>query len=259
MTTARLESPLGWNRRVEIRAEWITSREKRVVARLHAFPFQVCKIQLHRGYAIGTTTQRERSKRVWINQNLSKNWAKPSSTTQDGEVVIIYTGITKKGESSNLPLSKVIIRKASPSAAPGRKGQEKQSQISEQKIHSSCKPFPCPWVQRHCKLLQRQPALEPRWRRVGDMTNATGQSFKQRSSNHLTNAKRQPRMLAQQRSISKSQMEMNRNMLSYPQPSVPLLSLFYKLTYCSKSQIFRNSSGWRYYQEKRSVSANQSV
>lgn len=89
------------------------------------------------------------------------------------------------------------------------------------------------------------------------MTSATGQSFKQRSNNHLTNAKRQPQTLAQQRSISKSQMEMNRNMLSYPQPSVPLCLLFYKLTYCSKSQIFRNSSGWRYYQEKRSVSANQ--
>lgn len=91
----------------------------------------------------------------------------------------------------------------------------------------------------------------------GDMTSATGQSFKQRSNNHLTNAKRQPQTLAQQRSISKSQTEMNRNMLSYPQPSVPLRSLFYKLTYCSKSQIFRNSSGWRYYQEKWSVSANQ--
>lgn len=90
-----------------------------------------------------------------------------------------------------------------------------------------------------------------------DMKSATGQSFKQRSSNHLTDAKRQPQTLAQQRSISKSQMEMNRNMLSYPQPSVPLRSLFYILTYCSKSQIFRNSSGWRYYQEKRSVSANQ--
>lgn len=89
------------------------------------------------------------------------------------------------------------------------------------------------------------------------MTSATGQSFKQRSNNHLTNAKRQPQMLAQQRSISKSQMEMNRNMLSYPQPSVPPRSLFYKLTYCSKSQIFRNSSGWRYYQEKWSVSAIQ--
>lgn len=112
-------------------------------------------------------------------------------------------------------------------------------------------------MQRHCKLLQRQPALEPHWSRVGDMTSATGQSFKQRSNSHLTNAKQQPQMLTQQRSISKSQMEMNRNMLSYPQPSVPLCSLFYKLTYCSKSQIFRNSSGWRYYNEKRSVSANQ--
>lgn len=233
------------------------SKEKRVVAHPHTFPFQVCKIQLHRGDATGTTTQTDRSKQVWINQNLSKNWAKPSSTTQHGEVVVIYTGITKKGESSNLTLSKGIIRKALPSAALGRKGQEKHSQISVQKIHLSCKPFPCPWVQRHCKLLHRQPALEPHWSRVGDMTSVTGQSFKQGSNNHLTNTKRQPQMLAQQRSISKSQMEMNRNMLSYPQPSVPLRSLFYKLTYCSKSQIFRNSSGWRYYQEKRSASANQ--
>lgn len=48
------------------------------------------KILLHRGDATGTTTQRDRSKWVWINQNLSKNWAKPSSTTEDGKVVIIY-------------------------------------------------------------------------------------------------------------------------------------------------------------------------
>lgn len=47
---------------------------------------------------------------------------------------------------------------------------------------------------------------------------------------------------------AKAKWDMNRNMLLHPEPSVPLLSflLFYKLTYCSKSQIFRNSTGWRY-------------
>lgn len=74
-----------------------------------------------------------REKRVWINQNLSKTWAKPCSTTEDREVVIIYTGITKRGEFSNLTLSKGIIRKASPSAAAERKGQKEHSQISSKK------------------------------------------------------------------------------------------------------------------------------
>lgn len=32
---------------------------------------------------------------------------------------------------------------------------------------------------------------------------------------------------------------------------------FTNLTYCSKSQIFRNSTGWRYYQEKQSASVTQ--
>lgn len=58
---------------------------------------------------------------------------------------------------------------------------------------------------------------------------------------------------------AKAKWEMNRNMLLHLEPSAPLRSflLFYKLTYCSKSQIFRNSTGRRYYQEKWSASANQ--
>jgi len=44
---------------------------------------------------------------------------------------------------------------------------------------------------------------------------------------------------------AKAKQEMNRNTRSHPEPSVPLRSflLFYKLTYCSKTQIFRNSTG----------------
>lgn len=117
------------------------SEQKRLWHCPHAFPFQLCKVQLHPGDAAGTTIQRERSKQVWINQILSKNWAKSHSTTEDGEVVIIYTGIAKKGESGNLMLSKGIIRQASSSAVAGRKGQKKYSQISRQKIHFSPKPF----------------------------------------------------------------------------------------------------------------------
>lgn len=182
------------------------SEQKRLWHCPHAFPFQLCKVQLHPGDAAGTTIQRERSKQVWINQILSKNWAKSHSTTEDGEVVIIYTGIAKKGESGNLMLSKGIIRQASSSAVAGRKGQKKYSQISRQKIHFSPKPFSMSSGANALPASAEGACLGAPQERGGDTTCATGQSLQQRSIYYLTNAKRQPQMLTQLRSISKSQM-----------------------------------------------------
>lgn len=223
------------------------------MAHLHAFLFQLYKVQLCPHDATCTTIQSERSEQVWIQQILPENWAKFKSTTEDGEVVIIY--ITKKGEFSNLIPSKGIIEQASPSAVTERKGQENQIDFQAENplvsltlcMSIGAKALPAS-AEKAC------PGASQEWR-VG---SAIGQSLQQRSIHCLTNAKRQLQM---HETSAKAKWEMNRNMLSHPEPSVPLhsLLLFYRLTYCSKSQIFRNSLGWRYYQEKRSVSANQKL
>lgn len=93
----------------------------------------------------------------------------------------------------------------------------------------------------------------------GDMTSATGQSLQQRSTTTSPMHNDSLKCSCNSEASAKAKWEMKRNTLSHPKPSVPirLFLLFYNLTYCSKSQIFRNSTGWRYYQEKRSASAKQ--
>lgn len=228
---------------------------KKAVAHLHAFLFQLYKVQLCPGDATRTTIQTERSEQAWIHPILSKNWAKSHSTTEDGDVVIIYTTITKKGESSNLILSKRIIKQASSSAVTGRKGQENQPDFQAENPLVSLTPSMTLGAKALPASAEKAcPGASQEWRVGSDI----GQSSQQRSIHCLTNAKWQPQM---HETSAKAKWEMNRNMLSHPEPSVPFHSflLFYKLTYCSKSQIFRNSLGWRYYQEKRSVSANQQL
>lgn len=254
VTTARLESPLACNRRVERKVEWIMSEQKKVVAHPHTFPFQLCKVQLRPGDATGTTIRRERRKQVWIKQILPEHWAKSRSTTEDGEVVIIYTGITQKDESGNLTPSKGIRRQASSSTVREKRSGKTQPDFRAEN----------PLISQTLSMSSGANALPSS--AEGACPGAPQEIRGTHNKCHRPIFAAKEQLPLNQRKCSrndeasaKAKREMNRNMLSHPQPSVPLRSflLFYKLTYCSKSQIFRNSTGWRYYQEKRSASANQ--